>query len=158
MASQPSHTSRCILCILNGCKSVKTCACGQEGAGGCVFLNGWRYSWWRLVVHDCAGGQADFITSSWTKTQIKGERDRKRKICRKNVLICCGDQNHYWEYFEQSSQRCCFAPHVGICIYAFGKTSSVHLVCIQDIHFISQACGLSITSAMLSAELHTVFR
>lgn len=93
--------------------------------------------WWCTTVQ--AGG---FYHFQLNKDVNKGRERVKRmqRECSPNLgLICSRDQIRYWEYFKQGSPRCCFAPHVSICIYAFGKASSMYLACIKECHAISWA-------------------
>lgn len=119
----PRITSRSIFCILNGCKSVTTCACGQEeSVDPCYWMAGVTVGELQgLVVHrDTTVRAVRFYHFELNKDVNKGRVKRMQGECSPNLdLICCRDQIHYWEYFRQASPHCCVAPcnHFHLCFW-----------------------------------------
>lgn len=154
MESRPSHTSRSIFCVLNGCRSVTMCACGQEeSVDPCYWMAGVTVGEFQgLAVHrDTIVRVVGFYHFKLNK-DVNKERVREWKGCRERVLLISilsvADIRFIIGNISSRLHHTVVLPPVTILIYAFGKTSLMYLACIQDIHFISQACGLSFTTAL----------
>lgn len=154
MESQHSHTSRSIFCVLNGCKSVTTCACGQEESVDlCYWIAGVTVGELQgLVVHrDTIVRSVGFYHFQLNKDVNKG-RVREWKGCRERVflisILSAAGIRFIIGNISGRLHHTVVLPPIIIFIYAFGKTSLMYLACIQDIHFISQARGLSFTTAL----------
>ncbi len=124
------------------------------GERGSVLLNGWSYSWWvsgdwRCTETRCAGGR---ILSLQLNKDVNKGRVREWKGCRERVLLISilsvAEIRFIIGNISSRLHHTVVLPPVTIFIYAFGKTSLMYLACIQDIHFISQARGLSFTTAL----------
>lgn len=89
MESLPSHTSRCVVCSLNGCKSVTTCACGQEeSVYPCYWMAGVTVGELQgLAVHrDTIVRVVGFYHFQLNKDVNKG-REREWKGCGESVHL-----------------------------------------------------------------------
>ncbi len=150
----PRITSRSIFCILNGCKSVTTCGCGQEeSVDHCYWMAGVTVGELQgLAVHrDTTVRAGGFYHFELNKDVNKG-RVREWKGCSESVLLISilsvAGIRFIIGNISGRLHHTVVLPPVIIFIYAFGKTSLMYLACVQDMQFISQACGLSFTTAL----------